>query len=164
MLVEKREVTAATAGLLVGLTVLTSGVFNVVGPSVSDRFGVRKPFVWPFLLLGTVGMSMVAFFIGGALIAVLILIGVGAGVTVPLFRTIVLEMQDIDPSYMGSAIGLVFTLNRLGAFILPIAMGIVIDISHLFWPAFLLLGVLNLIAVKLCLAIKETGLRAKRVS
>jgi len=41
--------------------VLTSGVFNVVGPSVSDRFGVRKPFVWPFLLLGTVGMSMVAF-------------------------------------------------------------------------------------------------------
>ena len=164
MLVEKREVTAATAGLLVGLTVLTSGVFNVVGPSVSDRFGVRKPFVWPFLLLGTVGMSMVAFFIGGALIAVLILIGVGAGVTVPLFRTIVLEMQDIDPSYMGSAIGLVFTLNRLGAFILTIAMGIVIDISHLFWPAFLLLGVLNLIAVKLCLAIKETGLRAKRVS
>jgi len=163
MLVEK-GMTAARAGLLLGLTLLSSGVFNVVGPSLSDRFGVRKPFVWPFLLLSSVGMSLVAFFMGGSLIAVLILIAVGVGVAIPLLRTIVLEMEDIGPLHTGSAMGLVFTLNRVGAFILPIAMGIVIDISHLFWPAFLLLGVLNLVAVRLCLAIKETGLRAKRVS
>jgi len=161
MLVEK-GMTAARAGLLLGLTLVSSGVFNVVGPSLSDKLGVRKPFVWPFLLLGTVGISLVAFLMGGPLICVLILIGVGAGVAIPLFRTIVLEMEGIGPLHTGSAIGLVFTLNRLGAFILPIAMGMVIDVTHLFWPAFLLLGALNLVAVKLCLAVKETGLRAKR--
>jgi len=160
MLVEK-GMTAARAGLLLGVTLVSSGVFNVVGPSVSDRLGVRKPFVWPFLLLVTAGMSLVAFLMGGPLIGVLILIGVGAGVTIPLFRTIVLEMDGIGPLRTGSAIGLVFTLNRLGAFILPIAMGIVIDVTQLFWPAFLFLGLLDLVAVRLCLAIKETGLRAK---
>lgn len=163
MLVEK-GMTAARAGLLLGLTLMSSGVFNVVGPSLSDRLGVRKPFVWPFLLLSSVGVSLVAFFMGGPLIAVLILIAVGVGVAIPLLRTIVLEMEGIGPLHTGSAIGLIFVLNRLGAFILPIVMGVVIDFSHLFWPGFLLLGVLNLVAVRLCLAIKETGLRAKRVS
>jgi len=163
MLVEK-GMTAARAGLLLGFTLLSSGVFNVVGPSLSDRLGVRKPFVWPFLLLSSVGVSLVAFFMGGPLIAVLILIAVGVGVAIPLLRTIVLEMEDIGPLHTGSAIGLIFVLNRLGAFVLPIAMGAVIDFSHLFWPGFLLLGVLNLVAMRLCLAIKETGLRPKRVS
>lgn len=163
MLVEK-GMTAARAGLLLGLTLMSSGVFNVVGPSLSDRLGVRKPFVWPFLLLSSVGVSLVAFFMGGPLIAVLILIAVGVGVAIPLLRTIVLEMEGIGPLHTGSAVGLIFVLNRLGAFILPVVMGVVIDFSHLFWPGFLLLGVLNLVAVRLCLAIKETGLRAKRVS
>jgi len=163
MLVEK-GMTAARAGLLLGLTLMSSGVFNVVGPSLSDRFGVRKPFVWPFLLLSSAGMSLVAFFMGVPLIAVLILIAVGVGVAIPLLRTIVLEMEGIGPLHTGSAMGLIFTLNRVGAFILPVVMGVVIDVSHLFWPGFLLLGVLNLVAMRLCLAIKETGLRAKRVS
>lgn len=163
MLVEK-GMTAARAGLLLGLTLMSSGVFNVVGPSLSDKLGVRKPFVWPFLLLSSVGVSLVAFFMGGPLIAVLILIAVGVGVAIPLLRTIVLEMDGIGPLHTGSAVGLIFVLNRLGAFILPVVMGVVIDFSHLFWPGFLLLGVLNLVAVRLCLAIKETGLRAKRVS
>jgi MFS family permease len=163
MLVEK-GMTAARAGLLLGLTLMSSGVFNVVGPSLSDRLGVRKPFVWPFLLLSGIGVSLVAFFMGGPLIAVLILIAVGVGVAIPLLRTIVLEMEGIGPLHTGSAVGLIFVLNRLGAFILPVVMGVVIDFSHLFWPGFLLLGVLNLVAVRLCLAIKETGLRAKRVS
>ena len=163
MLVEK-GMTAARAGLLLGLTLMSSGVFNVVGPSLSDRLGVRKPFVWPFLLLSSVGVSLVAFFMGGPLIAVLILIAVGVGVAIPLLRTIVLEKDGIGPLHTGSAVGLIFVLNRLGAFILPVVMGVVIDFSHLFWPGFLLLGVLNLVAVRLCLAIKETGLRAKRVS
>ncbi len=163
MLVEK-GMTAARAGLLLGLTLVSSGVFNVVGPSLSDRLGVRKPFVWPFLLLSSVGISLVAFFMGVPLIAVLILIAVGVGVAIPLFRTIVLEMEGIGPLHTGSAMGLIFTLNRVGAFILPVVMGVVIDFSHLFWPGFLLLGVLNLVAMRLCLAIKETGLRAKRVS
>ncbi len=163
MLVEK-GMTAAKAGLLLGLTLVSSGVFNVVGPSFSDRLGVRKPFVWPFLLLSSVGMSLVAFFMGVPLIAVLILIAVGVGVAIPLLRTIVLEMEGIGPLHTGSAIGLIFVLNRVGAFILPVVMGVVIDVSHLFWPGFLLLGVLNLVTVRLCLAIKETGLRPKRVS
>jgi len=163
MLVEK-GMTAARAGLLLGLTLMSSGVFNVVGPSLSDRLGVRKPFVWPFLLLSSVGVSLVTFFMGGPLIAVLILIAVGVGVAIPLLRTIVLEMEGIGPLHTGSAIGLIFVLNRLGAFILPVVMGVVIDFSHLFWPGFLLLGVLNLVAMRLCLAIKETGLRPKRVS
>lgn len=163
MLVEK-GMTAARAGLLLGLTLVSSGVFNVVGPSLSDRLGVRKPFVWPFLLLSSVGISLVAFFMGVPLIAVLILIAVGVGVAIPLLRTIVLEMEGIGPLHTGSAMGLIFTLNRVGAFILPVVMGVVIDFSHLFWPGFLLLGVLNLVAMRLCLAIKETGLRAKRVS
>lgn len=163
MLVEK-GMTAARAGLLLGLTLMSSGVFNVVGPSLSDRLGVRKPFVWPFLLLSSAGMSLVAFFMGVPLIAVLILIAVGVGVAIPLLRTIVLEMEGIGPLHTGSAMGLIFTLNRVGAFILPVVMGVVIDVSHLFWPGFLLLGALNLVAMRLCLAIKETGLRAKRVS
>ena len=94
--------------------------------------------------------------------AVLVPVVVGIGTAVPLFRVVVLEMEQVGLLHAGSAIGLLFTLNRLGAFILPVAVGALIDKTGLFWPGFLLLGALSLVATGLCLALTETGVRARR--
>ena len=161
MLVQK-GMTAARAGELLGLVMVLAGVFNALGPRLSDRVGLRKPFIWPFLLAGGVGISLAAFFTGGHLFAMLVLVVVGIGTAVPLFRVVVLEMEQVGLLHAGSAIGLLFTLNRLGAFILPVAVGALIDKTGLFWPGFLLLGALSLVATGLCLALTETGVRARR--
>ncbi len=161
MLVQK-GMTAARAGELLGLVMVLAGVFNAVGPRLSDRVGLRKPFIWPFLLASGVGISLAAFFTGGYLFAMLVLVVVGIGTAVPLFRVVVLEMEQVGLLHAGSAIGLLFTLNRLGAFILPVAVGALIDETGLFWPGFLLLGALSLVATGLCLALTETGVRARR--
>ena len=160
MLVQK-GMTAARAGELLGLVMVLAGVFNALGPRLSDRVGLRKPFIWPFLLAGGVGISLAAFFTGGHLFAMLVLVVVGIGTAVPLFRVVVLEMEQVGLLHAGSAIGLLFTLNRLGAFILPVAVGALIDETGLFWPGFLLLGALSLVATGLCLALTETGVRAR---
>ena len=160
MLVQK-GMTAAQAGELLGLVMILAGVFNAIGPRLSDRVGLRKPFIWPFLLASSAGISLAAFFMGGYLFAVLVPVVVGIGTAVPLFWVVVLEMEQVGPLYAGSAIGLLFTLNRLGAFILPVAVGALIDKTGLFWPGFLLLGALSLAAAGLCLALTETGVRAR---
>jgi len=160
MLVQK-GMPAARAGELLGLTMILAGVFNAVGPRLSDRVGLRKPFIWPFLLAGGAAIPLAAFFTGGHLFALLIPVVVGIGTAVPLFRVVVLETEQVGPLYAGSAIGLLFTLNRLGAFILPVVVGALVDKTGLFWPGFLLLGALSLVAAGLCLALTETGVRAR---
>lgn len=164
MLVERGLATEARAGELIGLAMMLAGVCSLVGPRISDRVGLRKPFIWPSLLLMSAGVSLAAFFMGKPLFAMLVLVVIGIGTSVPLFRVMVLEMERIGPLHAGSAIGLMFTLNRLGAFLLPIGVGALIDVTHQFWPGFLLLGVLCLVGAGLCLAITETGMRAKGAS
>jgi hypothetical protein len=52
-----------------------------------------------------------------------------------------------------------FTANRIGAWLLPVAMGTLMDVTRSPGAALLLLGVVNLVAAGFAFAIRETGWR-----
>jgi len=60
--------------------------------------------------------------------------------------------------------GLMFTANRFGALVWPIAMGALIDYTGLYWPPLMLLALLSLTALGLIIFVEETGAKAGRGS
>ncbi len=152
-----RGMSAGMAGLLVSIGVWASTAGNIIGPYASDHFRTRKLFIWPSLLLVAVSWSLQGFVTGAPLVSLIVLVGVGVGITIPLFRTVALEIEGVGPDFGGSAIGFVFTLNRFGAFVWPIVMGMLMDYTGLHWPPLELLGLLGFIGVGLTLFVKETG-------
>ena len=91
----------------------------------------------------------------------LVMMACGYGSVVALTRTVIFEIEGIGPSLAGTAMGIIFTLNRLGGWLIPIAMGGVLDATSILWTPFLLIAALNLIAAILSTRIRETGWRVR---
>lgn len=82
-----------------------------------------------------------------ALAVAISLFGLGAGVSMPLI--LVLLSRGVPADQQGTAAGLRGAINRLAAFLLPVAMGVIVELTSIaaaFWlvGAFLLLGLLLL--------------------
>ena len=135
---------------------------NIIGPYASDRAGIRKFFMWTFLVVHTVSMSLQGFLLGLPLVCVIVLTGMARGTVTPLIRTVTLEIQGVRPKLGGSAMGFMFTANRFGALAWPIIMGALIDYTGLYWPPLMLLALLSLTALGLILFVEETGAKAGR--
>ena len=143
------------AGFLVSTSIWASVAGHIIGPYASDRLRTRKAFLWPFLILVTISWSLQGFVTGTTLVSLVVLAGVGVGIIIPVIRTAILEADGVGPHFGGSAIGFAFTMNRFGAFVWPIVMGMLMDSTGLYWPPLTLLGLLGFIGVCLSLLIKE---------
>ena len=161
---EDRGMSSGMAGFYAAIGAFTVMVFNVIGPYFSDRVGLRKPFVWPFLLINVVVVTFLGVFMGAPLVIVVILGGIGVGTALPMFSALIIENPSIGPSLAGSAIGLLGTVARIGGIVVPITMGAIIDVTDEYWAGFLLLAMLYAVATVLGSRIKETGLRAGRAA
>ncbi len=150
-----------TAGIYLSVNTWSIIVFGFFGPSLSDKLGIRKGLLPVFLCIYSVAVIGLGLFTGWPLVLVLVLAAVGYGRAAPLFRTIILEQKNVGASLFGMAIGVVFTANRIGSWLLPIVMGWLLDATHLLWVAFLPVVVLNLIAAVLGMRLQETGWRAR---
>lgn len=154
-----RGMTPAAAGVFMALGMWSAAPTNVLGPYLSDRLGFRKSFMWTSLILYTVALAFQGFVAGPFLAVMIVIWGIGRGVVSPIIRTIALETEGVGPHLGGSAIGLLFTLNRFGGLIWPIFMGMLVDYTGLYWPPLILLAALGFLALVLTFFVQETGVR-----
>ena len=161
---EDRGMSATMAGIYVSISTWVVMAFNIVGPYFSDRVGLRKLFIWPFLLISVATVTFLGVFSGAPLIVMIVLYSVGLGTALPLFMAIVVENERIGPQLAGSALGVIGTVAGIGPVVIPILMGAVMDVTDEYWPGFLLLAVLLAAGAALGAAVKETGLKAKQAA
>lgn len=157
-LVNNKDMSGTQAGIFVALATLMSLIGMVVGPSMSDRIGLRKIFVWPFYLISAVNIALIAILSGWPLYMVWLLNGFILGCSLPQLRSIVMELQEIGPVLSGSAFGAIFTFNRIGGFVIPWMMGVVMTTVSAS-TGFYFISLIALIPPLLVLFVRETGHR-----
>jgi MFS family permease len=124
----KYGMTNAMAGQIVSIT-LFSGVFAaILGPTLSDRIGSRKPAILLACIAGGLCNMLQGSFLGPALTIILLIMPFGVGTIAPLLLTIPFELKELTPSVAGAAIGMILTFQNLGTFIYPILSGKLIDL------------------------------------
>ncbi len=124
----KYGMTNAMAGQIVSIT-LFSGVFAaIIGPTLSDRLGSRKPAILLACIAGGLCNMLQGSFLGPVLTIILVIMPFGVGTIAPLLLTIPFELKQLPRSVAGAAIGMIFTFQNLGAFVYPILSGKLIDL------------------------------------
>lgn len=145
------------AGLITSLSSWASIVGYFLGPYMSDRTGRRKSFTWPFLAVYAFCLAFIAYLRGWPLYLVWGFAGFIHACAVPVIRSIVTEMEEIGSSLSGSAFGGIFTLNRIGGFILPWVMGLLMTVSGKPSTGFLFVAAASTIPPVLIFFVRETG-------
>ncbi len=130
---------------------------------LSDRLGLRKPFV-----LVMAAISGPVLFLAGTSIGLEALVAVFlAGFCTVGVLTVVLavpvEMPRLAP-YLSSVLGIVASVGNVGSFLLPILVGQLRDVSGTFLPSMLALGVVGECMLVLGLLLPETGGKRKIVA
>jgi len=161
---EARGLTSSMAGMYTSISTWTIALFAFAGAYFSDRVGLRKIFMWPFLLASSGCITFFGVFLGAPVIITIVIYSATLGPALPLFRALVIETDQIDSSLTGTAVGIIYTINRIGAIVLPIAMGFMIDVTGEYWPAFLLLAGLLAGGAFVAMMVTETGFRAKKAA
>jgi NNP family nitrate/nitrite transporter-like MFS transporter len=115
-----RGISPVQAGFYGSLATL-GGVFgSFFGPLICNRFGVMKPYVVIFSLLG----ALATFWswqlpVGAAIFIALFLAGFLQSSILPLMLSLPMLLPEIGPVYAGSAGGIISTLQVLGAVVVP---------------------------------------------
>jgi nitrate/nitrite transporter NarK len=118
----------AMAGQIVSST-LFSGVFaGILGPTLSDRIGSRKPAILIACVAGGLCNMLQGSFLGPVLTIILLIMPFGVGTVAPLLLTIPFELKELTPSVAGAAIGMILAFQNLGTFVYPILSGKLIDL------------------------------------
>ena len=159
----ERGMSDAQAGVFASLTNWASLAGMFVGPWLSDRIGLRKVFVWPFLLVNVAMIGLIPVLWGWPLYLVWILSGLVAGMALPLLRSIIMELKEIGPILAGSAIGGIFTFNRIGGFAIPWLMGLLMTGAGAATGFYVVAG-LGVIPAALVFFVRETGHAARRAA
>ncbi|MFO7965527.1 MAG: MFS transporter [Desulfobacterales bacterium] len=158
-LVEK-GMTESEAGIFTSLATWTSIIGMFVGPYLSDKFGLRKLFAWPFFLMNGIFTVALPLLWGWPLYLIWCLTGFNNGCALPQLRSIIVELREIGPILAGSAFGGIFTFNRIGGFTMPWLMGSVMTVTAVPASGFYVIGGGIFIPVILITFVRETGHRA----
>jgi cyanate permease len=158
----ERGLTRAMAGVLVAVMTGTNTVFKIVGGTLSDRTGKRKPFL--FISSIVLGICIFAFstFTGLPLIIALIIAGAAMGTISPIFMVTLVELKEIGPALAATTTGLIFMIGNVFGFIGPIVSGKLMDVTGAQWPGFLFMGLAFVIAAFFILPVRETGQKKKK--
>jgi len=145
------------AGFITSLSAWASIAGYFLGPFLSDRFGLRKVFAWPFLLVYAGCLAWVASLRGWSLYVTWGLAGFLHAFAVPTIRSTIAEMAEIGSGLSGSAFGGVFTFNRIGGFVIPWAMGLAMTVSGIPAMGFYLVAGISVLPPLLIFFVRETG-------
>ena len=148
------DISLEAAGTLAALYSLPASVFRALGGWLSDRFGARAVMYWTF------GISLVCLFVlsypetryvvegidgpiafsFGVPIAVFALLTIVLGFFMSLGKAAVYKHIPVYyPDHVGSVGGLVGMIGGLGGFVLPIAFGVMNDLTGVWTSCFMLL-------------------------
>lgn len=106
---------------------------------LSDRLGSRKTILFAAMLITTIGVGLLS--VAGCVMvwALVIIVGVVRDGFMAVITTMIMETEGVGVAYAGTAMGLVFTLSRLGGFIAPpignSLANINLGLPFIFWAA-----------------------------
>lgn len=143
-----------TAGVLAGLFSLPGSVFRALGGWMSDKWGARfvmyLTFVVSLACLFFMSYPQTSYIVQG--ISGPIQFDIGIGLTLFVLLTVVLgfvmslgkaavykHIPVYYPNHVGSVGGLVGMIGGLGGFVLPIAFGILLDLTGIWTIPYMLL-------------------------
>jgi len=151
-----------TAGMLAAFYVVPASIFRAYGGHLSDRYGARKVMYWTF------GVSVIATFMLSYPHTDYIIHGIEGPIAfstqmglVPFVITIFVlgffmslgkaavykHIPVYYPDHVGSVGGLVGMVGGLGGFILPVAFGVMNDLTGIWTSNFMLLFAIATIAL-----------------
>jgi cyanate permease len=160
-ILELKGLPNVTAGLITSVAMVGNFGGNIILPTLSDRVGTRKPFIYISVLMLGLGIYIVGTTLGPALWITTALIGFCIGSLWSVIFTIVLESPETDPKFKGIATGLIITIGHIGWFIQPIIAGYIKDSTGTFLPAMIFLACTVEICLVLGLLLAETGKRER---
>lgn len=147
-------------GILMGVAGLSSGLATLLGAPASRLFGSQVVVLIGGISTAIIFVSMTPYLSGFSIFfTAAVIFGLGMGISLPLLLSVL--SNAIPREQQGLSVGLRSTANRLAGVVVPIGLGIVIEllgISH----GFLVIGIVLL----LVLIIGSVVLlrRAKKVS
>ncbi len=134
-------------------------------PMLSDRMGVRKPFLFAGLIVGAVCFYLAWVLAPGAATYVLATVGgfVYFGAS-PLLMTSLIEYREIGQENVGGVSGLVMAANNAGGFLIPllaITPTMAARTSSAYNAGFLTTALVMCAGALVTVGLTETGARSK---
>jgi len=144
---------AGTGGDPVFAFHLISTIFTVPMAFLSDKIGSRKKVLLPALALTSIGTGLLAIPNDTAIWALMLIAGITRDGFMAVFITFTVETEGVGLKYAATALGAIFTLERLGLFILPsiggfIAKYVSLELPFVLWGALAAMGFVVLLFLK----------------
>lgn len=146
----------STAGLITSMISWFMIPSSFIVPMVSDRVGLRKPFIWVTSIIAAVTLYFAGTTTGITLWISVSLYGFLIGSMAPIVLAMPVELGG--PSHSATAGGFILVGGYLGAMIAPWLIGYLSAATGSFVPAVILCTVLTGIDAVCGFMLKETGL------
>lgn len=147
------------AGLAVAGWLMAAATGNFVGPWLSDRFGLRRPFIIGGAIVAGAALGVLALQPSGASLALLGVMALGGGCFAPLLLALPMELPYVGAPRVGAALGLLMLVGQVGGFLLPVIVGVAAQHGG-FSTALVVLAAVHLAIVIPALRLAETGRKA----
>jgi MFS family permease len=145
----------ATAGLITSMIPWFMIPSSFVMPLVSDRMGLRKPFIWVTSIFAAGALYFAGTTTGLSLWTSVILYGFLIGSMPPIVLAMPVEL--VGTMYSGTAGGFILVGGYLGAMIAPWLAGYLSTVTGSFAPAVIMCTIMTGIDAICGLMLKETG-------
>jgi len=153
-----RGLTPTNAGLIGGIIIVGGIVGSMVIPGISDKVARRKPFIIADL---AVAAAMLFLFAEISDFLILTVVGAILGFFLMSALPIGLEMsaEIVGSALAGSASSFLWLFSQAGSVIFILFMDAIKSITGSFYLSVISIFIFDLVALALCLAIKETAKR-----
>jgi len=112
----------AQAGATASMLTWGALIGTLLIPAISDRVGLRRPFVYGGALIAAVSLYLAWRLAPGSATMVWIMLGgISLGGIVPVLFALPLEFPEIGPRYAGGSAAMMNSLSNLGGVLVPFA-------------------------------------------
>ncbi|MFC1871972.1 nitrate/nitrite transporter [Chloroflexota bacterium] len=153
--------TAVNADGAVAVLALTATAGAIPLALLSDRIGRRKFVTVPAVLIAIVCAALLSTVTNAVVWGIVMILAIFRQATIALTVTMCMETEGVGVEHGGMAIGLIYTIQRMGVFMAPplgnSLASIGLGIPFLFWSMLFAIGAFVSIFL-----VKETGWKAKK--
>ncbi len=159
------HISPATAGAITAMLTGAAILGNLLVPALSDRLGLRKPFIYAAAV--TIPVSLFFAWQLAPSVATWVLVfvgGLGVGTLPPVILTMPLELPEIGHEHVGGTTGLMISAHSIGGVIIPllvISPIVSAGTSGAYTVGFLVLALLIAATIIPTLFLRETGRRGR---
>ncbi len=158
-LLQSRGMVAQTAGIVTSVVWIGSMASSLIIPRLSDRIGLRKPFM--FFFIPSYGFSVYAITLldGPILFVAVANLGFSASYLMVFAPTISQELPEMDVGSYGTAMGSIIAGYGVGGTVFSLLVGLVRDTAGSMHIAMFVLIASTQLALLALIPLRETGWR-----